>query len=110
MPKISAVGLFCCDKFEKTPKQKVIDLSKLTKSYFRKGSYKKLEFVLHLGKRVISYSKSFDAKVMINISKLLYKGSKNNLISAGGCHNYDHNLNTLRPMLDRKILSTVQVV
>ena len=29
MRKISAVGLFCCDKFEETPKQKVIDLSKL---------------------------------------------------------------------------------
>ena len=25
MRKISAVGLFCCDKFEETPKQKVID-------------------------------------------------------------------------------------
>ena len=25
--KISAVGLFCCDKFEETPKQKVIDLA-----------------------------------------------------------------------------------
>ena len=28
MRKSSAVGLFCCDKFEETPKQKVIDLSK----------------------------------------------------------------------------------
>ena len=28
MPIISAVGLYCCDKFEETPKQKVIDLSK----------------------------------------------------------------------------------
>ena len=34
MPKISAVGLFCCDKFEETPKQKVIDLSKFKKFYF----------------------------------------------------------------------------
>ena len=34
MLKISAVGLFCCDKFEETPKQKVIDLSKLQKIYF----------------------------------------------------------------------------
>ena len=34
MRKISAVGLFCCDKFEETPKQKVIDLSKLEKFYF----------------------------------------------------------------------------
>ena len=34
MRKISAVGLFCCDKFEETPKQKVIDLSKLQKFYF----------------------------------------------------------------------------
>jgi len=34
MRKISAVGLFCCDKFEKTPKQKVIDLSKFKIFYF----------------------------------------------------------------------------
>ena len=31
MHKISAVGLFSCDKFEETPKQKVIDLSKFLK-------------------------------------------------------------------------------
>ena len=31
MRKISAVGLFCCDKFKETPKQKVIDLSLLKK-------------------------------------------------------------------------------
>ena len=35
MHKISAVGLFCCDKFEETPKQKVIDLSKFLKNYFK---------------------------------------------------------------------------
>ena len=34
MPKISTVGLFSCDKFEETPKQKVIDLSKFKKNYF----------------------------------------------------------------------------
>ena len=37
MPKISAIGLFCCDKFEETPKQKVIDLSKFLKIYFNQG-------------------------------------------------------------------------
>ena len=31
---ISAVGLFCCDKFEETPNEKVINMSKLTKTYF----------------------------------------------------------------------------
>ena len=35
MRKISAVGLFCCDKFEETPKQKVINMSKLNKFHFR---------------------------------------------------------------------------
>ena len=30
MRKISTAGLFCCDKFEETQKQKVIDLPKLT--------------------------------------------------------------------------------
>ena len=34
MRKISTVGLFCCDKFEETPKQKVINMSKLNKFYF----------------------------------------------------------------------------
>ena len=34
MPKISAVGLFCCDKFEETPNEKVSNMSKLSKSYF----------------------------------------------------------------------------
>ena len=32
---ISAVGLFCSDKFEETPNEKVSGLSKLTKPYFR---------------------------------------------------------------------------
>ena len=34
-PKISAVGLFCCDKFQETSNKKVSDLSKLTKPYFK---------------------------------------------------------------------------
>ena len=36
MPIIFAVGLFCCDKFEETPNEKVVNMSKLTKSYFSK--------------------------------------------------------------------------
>ena len=35
MPIIPAVGLFCCDKFEESPNEKVVNMSKLTKSYFR---------------------------------------------------------------------------
>ena len=35
MPIISAVGLFCYDKFEETPNKKVVNMSKLTKSYFK---------------------------------------------------------------------------
>ena len=31
---ISAVKLVCCDKFEETPNEKVINMSKLTKLYF----------------------------------------------------------------------------
>ena len=34
MPIISAVGLFCYDKFEETPNEKVVNMSKLTKPYF----------------------------------------------------------------------------
>ena len=38
MPIISAVGHFCCDKFEGTPNEKVVNMSKLTKSYFSNKS------------------------------------------------------------------------
>ena len=34
MPIISAVGLFCYDKFEETPNEKVVNIFKLTKPYF----------------------------------------------------------------------------
>ena len=34
MPIISAVGIFCCDKFEETPNEKVSNMSKLIKFYF----------------------------------------------------------------------------
>ena len=37
MPIISAVGFFCCNKFEETPNEKVGNMSKLTKSYFKVG-------------------------------------------------------------------------
>ena len=36
MPIISVVGLFCYDKFEETPNEKVVNMSKLTKPYFSK--------------------------------------------------------------------------
>ena len=35
LPKITAVALFSCDKFEEPPKQEVINMSKLNKFYFR---------------------------------------------------------------------------
>ena len=41
MPIISAVGLFCCDKFEETPNEKVSGLSKLTKPYSNHVTKKK---------------------------------------------------------------------
>ena len=34
MPIISAVGLFYYDKFEETPSEKVVNMSKLTTPYF----------------------------------------------------------------------------
>ena len=34
MPIISTVGVFCYDKFEETPNEKVVNISKLTKPYF----------------------------------------------------------------------------
>ena len=37
MPIISTIdGLFCGDKFEETPNGKLVNVSKLTKSYFNK--------------------------------------------------------------------------
>ena len=45
MPKISAVRLFCCDKFEETPSKKMVNMSKLTKSYF--SVYIFLSFLLN---------------------------------------------------------------
>ena len=39
MPIISAVGLFSYDKFEETPNEKVVNMSKLTKPYFSKNHY-----------------------------------------------------------------------
>ena len=33
-PIIFAVGLFCCEKFEETPNEKVVNMSKLTKDLF----------------------------------------------------------------------------
>ena len=35
MPIISAVGFFCYDKFEETPNEKVVNMTKLTKPYFK---------------------------------------------------------------------------
>ena len=35
-PIFFAVGLFCCEKFEETPNEKVVNISKLTKPYFTK--------------------------------------------------------------------------
>ena len=34
MPIISAIGLFCYDKFVETPNEKVVNMSKLAKPYF----------------------------------------------------------------------------
>ena len=36
---LSAVGLFCSDKFEETPNEKVVNMSKLTKFYFSSGKH-----------------------------------------------------------------------
>ena len=47
MPKISAVGLFCCDKFEETPIKKVCNMSKLNESYFRVQKQLKFDFSVH---------------------------------------------------------------
>ena len=35
MPLIYAIKLFCCDKFEETPNEKMLNMSNLTKTYFK---------------------------------------------------------------------------
>ena len=47
MPIISTVGLFCYDKFEETPNEKVVNLSRLTKPYFNKGVGPKYSLGFH---------------------------------------------------------------
>ena len=39
---ISAVGLFCYHKFEETPNEKVVNMSKFTKPYFRMRDFRKV--------------------------------------------------------------------
>ena len=40
MPIVStAVGFFCCNKFDETPNEKMVNMSKLTKSYFKFINY-----------------------------------------------------------------------
>ena len=52
LPKISAVGLFSCDKFEETPKQKDISMSKLNKFYC---SLKTCPYWVSTNQNVITY-------------------------------------------------------
>ena len=69
MRKISAVGLFCCDKFEETPKQKVIDLSKFKKIYFsKKDNWKnfRIENTIHKTMLRLTQSKGFLLSQRIN--------------------------------------------
>ena len=54
VPIISAVGLFCHDKCEETPNEKVLNMSKLTKPYF---SFTKIEDPLNY-KSKICFSKT----------------------------------------------------
>ena len=63
MPTISAVGLFCCAKFEETSNEKVVNMSKLTKPHFRyiskhvneSGSQKSSKPILKFGTNQITF-------------------------------------------------------
>ena len=50
MPIIFAVGLLCYDRFEETPNKKVVNMSKLSKPYFR-ASTKNMNGSLNLNMR-----------------------------------------------------------
>ena len=64
MRKISAVGLFCCNKFEETPKQKVIDLSKLIFFYF--NGEENVNFVCLTVLQIFSYKKQTLMSISFN--------------------------------------------
>ena len=53
MRKISAVGLFSIDKFEETPKQKVIELSKFKKNYFKNNTSGAIPIFQYFGQFVL---------------------------------------------------------
>ena len=54
MPIIFAVGLVCCDKFEETPNEKVVNMSKLTKSYIIVLNIIRNKIVTNQNKRLVS--------------------------------------------------------
>ena len=69
MPIIPTFGLFCNDKFEETPNEIVVNMTKLTKPYFKNfmpaiGIYAKL-----LTKHGLDNMKDFDKMCQLQASK-----------------------------------------
>ena len=48
VPIISAVGLFCYDKFEETANEKVVNMSKSTKPYYRRSIARKHTYLKYV--------------------------------------------------------------
>ena len=77
MCKISTVGLFCCNKFEETPKQKVINMSKLNKLHFkrqtlkRQSSFKNYDIEKLVVKLIFVYTKDFFWKVNATVPRTI---------------------------------------
>ena len=72
MPIISTVGLFCCDKFEETQNGKVVNMSKLTKSYFKANEIFEEQYIKGMT-GIIMMDKEFDQKELVLLLTTLNK-------------------------------------
>ena len=71
-----AVGPFCCDKFEETPNNKVSDLSKLSKPYFKECKNK-------IGSNILKVKKEKYFKENLKVFMLKIVGKKCTIFGSG---------------------------
>ena len=80
MPIISAIGLFCYDKFEETSNEKVVNMSKLTKSYFSNYSLESISKKFDISMQyTTSTGHIFGREVSTNSINLSVKSYKKSL-------------------------------
>ena len=80
MPKISAIGLFCYDRFEETSNEKVVNMSKLTKPYFSNYSLESISKKFDISMQyTTSTGHIFGREVSTNSINLSVKSYKESL-------------------------------